>query len=184
VALKSTIYKIQISVADLTKNHYEDYSLTTAKHPSESDDRLASRIIAFALHAHEDLSFGRGLSDEKEPDLWIKSLDGRILKWIYIGQPDPKRLRQVCGKSDTVDLFCYQLSAAQAWWNNAKRDLAKLPKLQVSFLNVTGESKLSSIIQRTMDINCTIEDGSILLSSNTHDHVNLTLDVQQIKSRG
>lgn len=181
MALKSTIYKIKISVSDLTRGHYQDYNLTTAKHPSETNERLASRIIAFALHSHEDLSFAKGLSDDSEPDLWQKSLDGRILKWIEVGQPNEKKLRQLCGKTEALEIYCYQIGAAQLWWKAAKKHALKLPKLRVSFLNFIDNTEISSIIERSMDLNCVIEDGSVSLSSNSSQNTSLTLEIQQIK---
>ncbi len=133
MALKSTIYKLKISVSDLTRGHYKDYNLTTAKHPSETDERLTSRIIAFALHSHEDLVFAKGLSDDKEPDLWQKSLDGRILKWIEIGQPDEKRLRRMLEREHFDMTQQESLPDAYDQLMSVKREMAKL-KNKVSTL--------------------------------------------------
>jgi uncharacterized protein YaeQ len=174
MALKSTIYKINLSVSDLNRDHYKDYSLTTAKHPSETDERLACRII-------DDLIFAKGLSDDKEPDLWQKSLDGRILKWIEIGHPDEKKLRRLSGRSESIEIYCYQLGVAQVWWKGIEKQALKLPKLKVSFLNVIDKAEISAIIDRTMDLNCVIEGSSIAVSSNSNDNICLNLELQQIK---
>lgn len=181
MALKSTIFKFKLSVSNLSKNHYKDYFLTTAKHPSETDERLVCRIIAFALNADDDLVFAKGLSDDKEPDLWQKSLDGRISKWIEIGQPDEKKLRQLCGKSESVEIYCHRLRAAQVWWETIQKQALKLPKLNVTFLEIESENGWSSIVERTMDLNCIIEEESVALSSESDKGAILSLKIQKIK---
>ena len=74
MAIKSTIFKADIQVSNLDTHHYQDYPLTIARHPSENDGRMMIRLLAFALHAHENLSFTKGLCEDDEPDLWQKSL--------------------------------------------------------------------------------------------------------------
>ena len=101
MALKATIFKAEIQVADLDRNHYSDHSLTLARHPSETDERMMVRLLAFALNADEEgLSFARGLSVDDEPDLWAKDLTGAIRTWIDVGLPDEKIVRRACGRSD------------------------------------------------------------------------------------
>ena len=164
MALKSTIHRIQLSVANIPINHYEDYNLTLARHPSETDERLMCRLLAFALHADHSLEFGKGLSEDAEPDLWLKTLDGRINNWIDLGQPDEKRLRQCCGKAEQVHIYCYQQNAAQIWWEKLSYKTQTLPHLKIRRLDVQGDELLSSLVQRTMQIGCTIQDEEILVT--------------------
>ena len=72
MAKNATIYKVELSVTDMDRHYYETHNLTVAKHPSETDERLMVRVLSFALNAHEQLEFTRGLSTEDEPDLWQK----------------------------------------------------------------------------------------------------------------
>ncbi len=164
MALKSTIFKIQISVANISTNHYEDYSLTLARHPSESDERMMCRLIAFALHANDDLTFGKGVSNDEEPDLWLKNLSGQIESWIDLGQPDEKKIRQACGKASNVYIYSYQLGAAKVWWEGLSHKTRTRPELQMRQLVVSGETPLSALISRSMQLNCTIEDDEVFLA--------------------
>src|SRR5690606_19921686 len=99
MALKATIFKAEIQVADMDRHHYADYSLTLARHPSETDERMMVRLLAFALFADPALGFGKGLCVGDEPDLWQKDLTGTIERWIDVGQPDDKWTRKACGRA-------------------------------------------------------------------------------------
>ena len=78
MALNSTIFKVELSIADVERGYYGNHSLRIERHPSETDERMMVRLLAFALHADEALEFGRGLSAENEPDLWSRDLTGAI----------------------------------------------------------------------------------------------------------
>ena len=168
MALKSTIFKIQLTVANITTHHYEDYNLTLAKHPSESDERMMVRLVAFALHARSDLSFAKGISSPEEPDIWLKTLDGRIESWIDLGQPGEKRIRQACGKASRVYIYSYQRDAAKVWWEGLSHKTRTHPQLQARQLDVLGDTPLSALINRGMKISCTIQDDEVLLVGQAH----------------
>ena len=103
MALSATIFKIDLNIADMDRNYYADHRLVIARHPSETDERMMVRVLAFACHASDSLQFTRGLSsDEDEPDIWDKDLTGNIETWIDVGQPDPKRVRKACGRARQV----------------------------------------------------------------------------------
>lgn len=122
------------------------------------------RLVAFALHAHEDLVFGKGVSNDEEPDLWLKTLNGQIETWIDLGQPDEKRIRQACGKAKNVYVYSYQLAAAMAWWKGLSHKTRTRPGLQMRQLIVSGETPLGALISRSMQISCTIEDDEVFLA--------------------
>ena len=124
MALKSTICKASLQVADMDRNYYADHALTLARHPSETDERMMARVLAFALNAHERLEFGKGLSDTEEPDLWQKDLTGLTEHWIEVGQPDDKRLLRASGRSARVTVYAYG-NRADLWW---KPIADKLPR--------------------------------------------------------
>ena len=107
MASNATIYKALLQIADMDRQHFQDHVLTLARHPSETEERMMVRVLAFALHADEALSFGRGVSTEDEPALWQRDLTGTIDLWIEIGQPDEKTLRQACGRSKQVIAYVY-----------------------------------------------------------------------------
>jgi len=85
MALSSTIFKVQLDLSDLNRNHYKSYKLTLARHPSENDQRMMLRLLAFALYADEQLAFTKGISTTDEPDLWLKNYSGEIELWIELG---------------------------------------------------------------------------------------------------
>ena len=117
MALKSTIFKAELQVSDLDRNHFATHALTIARHPSETDERMMVRVLAFALHAHEALAFGRGLGADDEPGLWQKDLTGAIEVWIDVGQPDDKRVRRACGRTARIFVYAYGDRVVDAWWD-------------------------------------------------------------------
>jgi uncharacterized protein YaeQ len=116
MALKATIFKADVQIADMDRHYYQDHVLTIARHPSETDERMMVRVLAFILHAHEALVFGKGLSADDEPDIWQKDLTGAIKLWIEVGQPDEKRIMKACGRAEKVFIYSYS-SNSSIWWN-------------------------------------------------------------------
>ncbi|HEY1043293.1 MAG TPA: YaeQ family protein [Telluria sp.] len=163
MALKSTIYKAELSIADMDRNYYGTHLLTLARHPSETDERLMVRVLAFAVHANEALVSAKGLSDVEEPDLWQKDLTGAIDLWIEVGQPDEKRLLKAAGRSNQVMVYSYS-AASHIWFKQiaSKIDRAK----NVSVINIPAEASagLEQMAQRSMQLQCTIQDGQIWLT--------------------
>jgi uncharacterized protein YaeQ len=178
MAPKSTMFKVSLSVADITRNYYEDHTLTIARHPSETDLRMMIRVIAFALNAHEHMMCGKGLSSTEEPDLWQKDLTGAISHWIDLGQPAEKRIRQACGKSDKVSIYTYQKGAAIPWFEDVKSRIERFEHLRVVHLVVVDESLVERLLERTMRLNCTIEDDQVMLADDT---TNMVVDIKVAK---
>lgn len=165
MALNATIYKATLQVADLDRNHYGDYHLTLARHPSETDERLMVRLLAFVLHAHEDLTFTKGLCVDDEPDLWQKGLSGEIVLWVDVGLPDERRLRKACSRAEQVVLYLYGGRAAQLWWQRNASLLQRQKNLSVREIPEEACRELTAIAQRSMQLQCTIQDGTCWLSS-------------------
>lgn len=165
MAIKSTIYKIELQIADMDRNYYAQHNLTLARHPSETDERLMVRLIAFALYANDALTFGKGLSDDEEPDLWQKDLTGAIDLWIDVGLPDEREIRKACGRSAQVVVMLYGGRIADMWWDNNSRALLKLNNLTV--INLPDTQEITSIAARGLSVSCTIQDYQILLGHDT-----------------
>lgn len=165
MALKSTIYKATLQVADMDRHYYGDHTLTVAKHPSETDERMMLRIAVFAMNAHESLNFTKGLSTDNEPDLWLKSLNGDIELWIDLGQPDEKRIRKACGLSRQVVIYCYSGSSADIWWNQNRDRLQRFENLNVFTIGPEDVKALARLSQRTMQLHCTIQDNTCWLGN-------------------
>jgi uncharacterized protein YaeQ len=179
MALKSTIYKIDLHITDMDRQYYAQHSLTLAKHPSETDERLMVRLIGFALYASDTLIFGKGLSDEDEPDLWQKDLTGAIQLWMDVGLPTEKNIRKASGRSSQVVIILYGGRIADMWWEQNSKGLLKLNNLIV--VNLPETSSLASLIERTMNISCAIQDGQLLLS---HDAGSIDISPVYLKTIG
>jgi uncharacterized protein YaeQ len=159
MALKSTIFKAELQIADMDRNHYATHQLTIARHPSETDLRMMARLLAFALNADDALQFTRGISTEDEPDLWQKNLSGEIDCWIYLGQPDEKRIRKACGRARHVIIYSYQQRSGQVWWQQLESTLQRFTNLTVYQLPEAAIQALTGMAQRNMQLQCTIQDG-------------------------
>lgn len=163
MALKATIFKIELQLTDLDRGYYQTHALTLARHPSETDERMMVRVMAFALRAHPALEFGRGLSTDDEPDLWRKDLTGAIEEWIEVGLPDEKRLRRASGRSAAVFVLAYGGRATDIWWEQNQSALRKLSKLAVMTLPQAQTEALARHVTRTMQVSCTIQEGELWL---------------------
>jgi uncharacterized protein YaeQ len=164
MAIRSTIYKAELSVADIDRGYYADHALTLARHPSETEERLMVRILAFALNAHERLTLAGDISTDDEPALWRLDDTGVIKQWIEVGLPDERVLRRACGRADEVVLLAYGHRKAEAWWLDNKNALARNRNLSVSFLPETACSALAALAERSMRLGITIQDGIVLVS--------------------
>lgn len=164
MALKATICKAVLQIADMDRNYYHDHALTIARHPSETDERMMVRILAFSLHASDALAFGKGLSTDDEPDLWAKDLTGSILAWIDVGLPDDKRIRRACGRADEVFVYAYGGHGASLWWDHISDKLERTQNLTVKTLAQAGTRAIAALANRNMQLNCTIQDEQIWLA--------------------
>ena len=164
MAIKSTIFKAELQVTDMDRNYYHDHALTIARHPSENDARMMLRILAFALNAHERLTFTKGLSSDDEPDLWQKNLSNEIELWIDLGLPDEKRIRRACGRADRVMIYTYNRTGADAWWQKMQGKAQRFANLSVFHIDDATIAALATFSRRTMQLQFTIADGVTLLS--------------------
>ncbi|MDP2809741.1 MAG: YaeQ family protein [Rhodocyclaceae bacterium] len=164
MALKSTVFKASLGVADLDRPHYGDYNLTLARHPSETDERMMMRLLAFALFADEHLEFGRGLSAEDEPALWLRDYSGEIRLWIEVGLPDERAIRKAAGRARAVVVLAYGGRTVDLWWAKEGGAMSRLDKLCVLALDAGQSAALTALAQRNMQLQCTIQDGQVWLT--------------------
>lgn len=165
MALKATIFKADVQIADMDRHYYQSHALTIARHPSETDERMMMRVLAFVIHAHEHLVFGKGLSADDEPDLWQKDLTGAIELWIEVGQPDEKRILKACGRSARVVVYSYG-NVSNIWWNQIGSRIERAKNVKVVSLAPATSAALSALAQRNMQLQCTIQDGQIWITGN------------------
>jgi uncharacterized protein YaeQ len=172
MALKSTILKATLTIADMDRHYYADHQLTIAQHPSETEERMMIRLLAFALNASDRLEFTKGLSTDDEPELWEKSLNGEIELWIELGLPEESRLRKACNRAKQVILYTYGARAVPLWWEKHKNKLSRFDNLTIMNLPSDATSALAALAQRAMSLQITIQDGEIGIGDDRH-HVQI-----------
>lgn len=165
MALRATIFKAELNIADSDRHYYATHQLTIARHPSETDERMMVRVLAFALNGHEDLSFTKGLSEVDEPDLWLKDLTGSIELWIDIGQPDERRILKACGRARQVLIYCYGGHASKVWWDGVRNKLDRAKNLKVINLDVATTKGLALCAERNMTLHVNIQDEEVYVST-------------------
>ncbi|MFD1216252.1 MULTISPECIES: YaeQ family protein [Microbulbifer] len=165
MALKATIFKARLQIADMDRDYYAEHGLTLARHPSETDERMMVRLLAFALNAHDQLAFTRGLSSDDEADLWQHSLSGEIEHWIEVGVPAEDRIRKACARADRVTVYAYGQRTAPVWWQKLESAVQRYRNLNVFFLPPETCDALAGLAARNMDLNATIQDAQVWLAS-------------------
>ena len=165
MASNATIFKADFNIADMDRHYYADHALTIARHPSETDERMMVRLLAFGFHAHERLEFGRGTGSDDEPDLSQRDLTGRLELWIDVGLPDERRLRKACGQADRVVVYAYGGRGIDLWWSKTEPELARCKNLTVVALAADDTAALAALADRTMTLQLTVQDGDAWLAS-------------------
>ena len=171
MAPKATVLKAELQVSDMDRHVYGTFPLTVAQHPSETEQRVMVRILAFALHADERLEFGRGLSNEEEADLWRRDFTGDIEQWIDLGHQDESRIKKACGRAREVVVVNYGGRASDLWWERAAPTLQRLKNLSVIDLPAEGVDQLTALYQRGMRLNCMLQDGEVHVMGDANEVV-------------
>jgi uncharacterized protein YaeQ len=184
MALKSTIFKAALAVADIDHGYYADHALTLARHPSETDERMMIRLVALALNAHKlqdvcqgdgTLAFGAGLSNVDEPDVWLRDFTGETKLWIEVGQPEDKPIIKACGKSDEVIVYCFN-HAAEIWWRGIENKLTRPQNLSVYRVPTEASQALAALAQRSMQLQATIQENTLTLGDGAN-----SIDVELLR---
>ncbi|MDX1734525.1 MAG: YaeQ family protein [Halioglobus sp.] len=170
MALKPTIYKAQVALADNDRQVYADIAVTLALHPSETPERMTARLLAWCLNYADGLQFTRGLSSSDEPDLWRHTDSGEIATWIEVGQPEEPRLRKACGRAADIRVYAFGASA-DTWWQRNGEAIAGLPRAQVwQFAWPDIEQLAQSVIARTMQLSVNIVGGVVYVDDGSSTH--------------
>lgn len=171
MALKATIYKAEIQLSDIDRGHYGDYPVTIARHPSETDERMLIRLLAFALNVptdtdHGALEFAKDMWDPDEPSLWQKDYTGGIVHWIEVGQPDEKRLLRAAARVEKVGVYSFS-SSTPIWWKGIAPKLTRARNLTVWQIADEESEALATLAERTMELQVTVQEGSIWVGNGT-----------------
>ncbi|CAN5285202.1 YaeQ family protein [soil metagenome] len=168
MALKSTVFKCELQVNDLDRHYYATHGLTLARHPSETDERMMMRLLAFAMNANDRLAFAAGLSDPDEPDLWERDDTGAIDLWIQVGLPEVRALRKAAGRSGRVIVLSYGRSTP-IWWKEARTELLKIDRLEAYRVDTETSLALAAMAQRNMQLQFLVQDGASSLIDDSHN---------------
>ncbi len=165
MALKAIIYKAVAQLSDIDRGIYGDYPLTIARHPSETDERMIIRLLAFALNVppnddHGALEFAKDMWDVDEPALWQRDLTGQIEHWIEVGQPDEKRLLRTASRVGRVSVYSFS-SSTNVWWKAIESKLSRIRNLTVWQIPAEQSRALSALAQRNMELQVTMQEGGI-----------------------
>lgn len=168
MALKATIYKAHLQIADMDRGLYADHQLTIARHPSETDERLALRVLAFALQVPADdeqgmLEMTAGLSDPDLPDLWQRDLTGETVHWVELGQPDERRMMKASSRAHVVTVYSYAASTP-IWWNSVKHKVERASKVAVWQVDANEVEALKALVQRSLQWQINVQDGTAWVS--------------------
>ena len=171
MALKATIYKAQINLADMDRHVYADIGVTIARHPSETDERMMVRVLALALGWPADtnegtLELAKDMWEPDEPALWHKNYSDEILHWVEVGQPDDKRLMKAAGRARRVSLWAFQ-SSTPIWWDGIASKLTRAQNLTVWQLPSEQTQALAAFAQRSMQLQVSVQDGTVWVSDGT-----------------
>jgi len=186
MAIKSTIFKANLQIADIDHGYYADHALTLARHPSETDERMMVRLLALALNAYQlqtvcngdgTLAFGAGLSNPDEPDVWLRDYTGQTRIWIEVGQPEEKPLVRACSKAQVVLVYAFS-HAAEVWWRGIETKLSRLERLQVWRVPAEAAQALASLAERSMQLQATIQEGVLMLGNG---RLNVDIEPQRWK---
>jgi uncharacterized protein YaeQ len=184
MAIKSTIFKANLQIADIDNAYYADHALTLARHPSETDERMMIRLAALALNAHKlqtvcggdgTLAFGAGLSNPDEPDVWLRDFTGQTRLWVEVGQPEDKPVIKACGKADDVQVYCFH-HAAEVWWRGIENKLTRPQNLSVWRVPTEASQALAQLAQRSMQLQATVQEGVLTLGDEKR-----TVDIEPVR---
>jgi uncharacterized protein YaeQ len=163
VALKPTVYKFKIALSDLNRSHFDALSVTVAKHPSENDERMMTRLLAYCINAQEGLSFGAGLSEVDDPAISLTTLDDQIALWIDVGEPAVDRIKKATRKAKQVKVYSFN-TKTDVWWEQGK---GQFSQLNADFYRFDWHEiqTFAAMLERTMDFSVTISGNSAYIAT-------------------
>lgn len=163
MALKPTIFKFRVNLADTNRDQFDELNLTVAKHPSETEIRMLVRVFAFCLNHTPGLSFSKGLSDQEEPDIWEISDIGDITTWIEVGEPSAERVKKATRKSKYTHIYAFNEGKSDIWYNKNQSALRKLPAAITQF-DYAPIEEISQGLERTNDLSLMIAGNSMFVT--------------------
>jgi uncharacterized protein YaeQ len=163
MALTATVYNFDIDLSDTDRGVYESLALRMAQHPSESDEYLIARMIAYLLEYQEGITFSRGVSEPDDPAIAVRDLTGKIKTWIEIGTPDSARLHKASKSGARVVVYCHK-EGAQWLKGLAAAGIHRADALELYALDRSFIAALVSRVDRRMAFSVSINDRELYVS--------------------
>jgi uncharacterized protein YaeQ len=163
MALTATIYTFDVELADSDREVYESLSLRVAQHPSESNEYLIARLLAYLLEYREGIEFSRGVSEPEEPAISVRDLTGRIKTWIDIGTPDAARLHKASKAAERVVVYCHK-EGAQWLKGLAAAGIHRAGELDLFAIDRHFIADMVQRLDRRMAFSVSITDRELYLS--------------------
>ncbi len=166
MTLTATIYNFDIELADTDRHVYESLALRVARHPSETEEYLVARLLAYLLEFAEGIEFSHGLSDPEEPTIAVRDLTGGIKAWIDIGTPDAARLHKASKAADRVAVYTHK-DPTQFLKQLAGERIHRAEALELYAIDRAMVSALVARLERRVAFSLTVTDHELYLSIGT-----------------
>src|SRR5678815_129529 len=163
MALTATIYNFEIELADSDRGVYESLALRVARHPSESEEYLVTRLVAYLLEYAEGIDFSRGVSEPDEPAVFVRDLTGAITTWIDIGTPDAARLHKASKAAGRVAVYTHK-EPAQFLKQLAGERIHRAEALELYAIDRALVSALVERLERRVAFSLSVTDRELYLS--------------------
>jgi uncharacterized protein YaeQ len=157
LALTATIYNFDVDLSDNDRGVYETVAIRAAQHPSESDEYLIARVLAYLAEYRDGIAFSRGVSEPEEPAITVRDLTGKIDRWIEIGTPDSARLHKASKAAPRVAVYCHK-EGAQWLKGLAAAGLPRAEAIELYALDRALVAGLVSRLDRRMAFGVSITD--------------------------
>lgn len=168
MALQATPYKIELSLIDMDRNLYDTLRFSMARHPSETAERLLARLLARAIWHAEQVEFGRGLAHVEDAAVWQKSLDGRILHWVEVGQPNAERMTWCSRQAEQLSVLAY--GSLRTWLSKELEPARNLKNLNVLAISPASLAHLAVDVPRSINWSVMISDGDVFVTDERGQH--------------
>jgi uncharacterized protein YaeQ len=166
MALTATIYNFDVDLADSDRGVYETVALRVAQHPSESDEYMIARVLAYLLEYTEGITFSRGVSEPEEPMISVRDLTGAITSWIEIGTPDAARLHKAAKSAARVAVYCHK-EGAQWLKGLAAAGIHRADALELYAIDRALIGDLVARLDRRIGFALSVNDRELLVSIGT-----------------
>ena len=163
MALGATIYNFAIQLSHVDRGVYEPLELKVARHPSEAEDHLVARVLAYCLEFTEGIAFSRGLSDPDEPALAVRDLTGELLAWIDIGTPEAARLHKAAKAAPRVAVYTHKAPAMLLRQLEGER-IHRAGELELYAFDREMIAGLVSRLERRMSFDLSVTDAHLFIS--------------------